>query len=111
MPEGEVVAGQVRIVFPSESDEVPPASEAALKELAAMMMADPTLRLEILAYASGGDEAQANRARRLSLSRALAVRSFLIDQDIRSTRMDVRAEGSNTEVEPADRVDIVPKVL
>jgi len=47
--------------------------------------------------------------RRLSLSRALAVRAFLIDQGVRSTRLDVRALGDKTGDGPADRVDIVPQ--
>ena len=45
-------------------------------------------------------------ARRLSLSRALQVRSYLIDQGVRSTRIDVRALGANVPSGPADRVDI-----
>jgi hypothetical protein len=68
------------------------------------------LRLELLAYAAGTED-QANRARRLSLSRALAVRAFLINEGVRSTRMDVRALGNNVDGEPADRVDILPKAL
>jgi len=110
LPPAEIVEGQVRIVFAPESAEVPPEAEAALKELAAMMAADETLRLELLAYAAGNED-QANRARRMSLSRALAVRAYLINEGVRSTRMDVRALGNNVDGEPADRVDILPKAL
>ncbi len=59
-----------------------------------------------MAYA-GGDNDNASQARRLSLSRALAVRSYLIEQGVRSTRIDVRALGNKTDVEPADRVDLI----
>jgi outer membrane protein OmpA-like peptidoglycan-associated protein len=45
----------------------------------------------------------------MSLSRALAVRSYLIKAGVRSTRMDVRALGNNVQGSPADRVDIIPK--
>ena len=44
---------------------------------------------------------------RLSLSRALAVRAFLIDRGVRSTRMDVRALGNKFEKGPGDRVDLI----
>jgi outer membrane protein OmpA-like peptidoglycan-associated protein len=59
-----------------------------------------------MAYASGDDD-EARRARRISLSRALAVRAYLINKGVRSTRMDVRALGNKVEGDPADRVDIV----
>jgi outer membrane protein OmpA-like peptidoglycan-associated protein len=60
-----------------------------------------------MAFAQGTEDT-ASQARRLSLSRALAVRTYLIDQGIRSTRMDVRALGATADQGPLDRVDIVP---
>ena len=54
-----------------------------------------------------GTRENASKARRLSLSRALAIRSFLIDQGVRSTRIEVRAMGNKVPEGPADRVDIV----
>jgi outer membrane protein OmpA-like peptidoglycan-associated protein len=98
---------QVRVSFVSGSAELSDEAEQALGALADRMKQDETLRIQLLAYAEGTEDT-ASRARRLSLSRALAVRSFLIDQGIRSTRMDVRALGSQSEDGPADRVDIVP---
>ena len=61
------------------------------------------MRLRIEGFASGED---ANRSRRLSLSRALAVRGYLMDQGIASTRMDVYARGPQADGGPADRVDL-----
>ena len=69
------------------------------------MLANDALRLTIRAYAEGSAE-EASQARRLSLSRALAVRSYLIEQGIRGPRMDVRALGHRIE-SPRDRVDLV----
>ncbi len=60
-------------------------------------------RLQLKAYASGGT---ASAARRMSLNRALTVRSYLIAQGIRSTRIDVRALGIADEG-PPDRVDLL----
>ena len=60
----------------------------------------------LIAYAQG-DPDQASNARRLSLSRALAVRSFLIDQGVHSSRIEVRALGNKVTDGPPDRVDLV----
>jgi len=37
------------------------------------------------------------------------VRSFFIDQGLRSTRIDVRALGNRTEDGPSERVDVILK--
>ena len=37
----------------------------------------------------------------------LAIRSFLVENGIKSTRMDVRALGNKIEGSPGDRVDLV----
>ena len=65
----------------------------------------PNYRLQIKAYA-GEPSLSASNARRLSLSRALSVRSHLIKNGIRSTRIDVRALGNKTSVGEPNRVDL-----
>ena len=70
------------------------------------MSGDDRLRLQLLAYASGASRS-ASRARRLSLSRALAARSYLIKEGVRSTRIDVRALGNKTQGGPPDRIDLI----
>ena len=77
-----------------------------LSGIAQALNANADLRLQIVAYASGSDD-NASQARRLSLSRALAVRSYLIDAGVRSTRMDVRALGNKFDAGPGDRVDLI----
>jgi outer membrane protein OmpA-like peptidoglycan-associated protein len=77
-----------------------------LDALATQLKSDTSIRVQLQAYAAGTDET-APDARRLSLSRALKVRSHLIDQGVRSTRMDVRALGVKAEGGPPDRVDAV----
>ena len=108
VPPAAATEGQVRIAFPADSAEIPDAVKSELDALAQKMASDDNIRIQLLAYASGTPET-ASRARRMSLSRALAVRSYLIKQGVRSTRMDVRALGNNVEGSPADRVDIIPK--
>ena len=70
------------------------------------MEADQFLRLQLAAYATSTDD-NPSRARRLSLSRALAIRSYLVEKGVKSTRMDVRALGNKFEKAPGDRVDLV----
>jgi outer membrane protein OmpA-like peptidoglycan-associated protein len=96
----------MQIVFAGESAELPPDILPKLDAVAEKLLQDESLRLQLMAYASGTEDT-ASKARRISLSRALAVRAYLISKGIRSTRMDVRALGNKVEGEPADRVDIV----
>lgn len=108
IPPAAATEGQIRITFPADSADIPDSVKGQLDTLAQKMASDDNMRIQLLAYASGTSD-QASRARRMSLSRALAVRSYLIKQGVRSTRMDVRALGNNVEGSPADRVDIIPK--
>lgn len=98
--------GAVRITFDEGQSEMPSAAQANLESLIKELSARPNDRVQLLGYA-GGEDMSANKARRLSLSRALAVRSYLTKTGgIRSTRIDVRALGNKTTEEPFDRVDV-----
>jgi outer membrane protein OmpA-like peptidoglycan-associated protein len=106
-PASQPVEGRVgRLDFGAGVADLPTNARDALDKAAAEMKQDESVRLQIVAYATGGDEA-GSQARRLSLSRALAVRSYLIEQGVRSTRMDVRALGNRSPDGPADRVDMI----
>ncbi len=96
------------VLFDSGSADLNDGSKEKLSALAALLSGNESLRVQLLAFASG-DEENANVARRLSLSRALVVRSYLIDQGIPATRMQVRALGNKSESGPPDRVDIKPQ--
>ena len=80
-------------------------SRRVLNSFAASLTEDPNLRMQLLAYA-GEPNLSASQARRLSLSRALAVRSYLISKGIRSTRIDVRALGNTVPSGTPNRVDL-----
>lgn len=111
-PEGQQLAAVTSqenlssISFDKDSARLPDGAKDNLAHLASRMSEDATLEVQLLAYAAG-DEENASKARRLSLSRALAVRSFLIDQGVRSTRIEVRALGNKVPEGSPDRVDIV----
>ena len=95
----------VRVRFRAGSSVLTRDDEDRLKAMADKV-APTQARLQLKAYAesSGNDT---SKARRLSLSRALAVRSFLIENGLRSTRIDVRALGIARDGGAPDRVDIV----
>jgi len=98
--------GGTTIPFEKDAAHLQPEALAALTAVANRMGKDEGLQVQLLAYADG-DEDSAGKARRLSLSRALAVRSYLIDQGVRSTRIEVRALGNKVPDGPPDRVDVV----
>jgi outer membrane protein OmpA-like peptidoglycan-associated protein len=94
------------IPFAMDSSRLSENSQSDLERMAHRMERDETLSLQLLAYAAG-DEANASKARRLSLSRALEVRKYLMEMGVRSTRIEVRALGNKVEDGAPDRVDAV----
>jgi len=106
-PAAPIPQGGIRIVFPTEFNDVPVEANSALDDLAAQMVADESMRIEIKCYSSGTSDTE-SKARRKSLQRCINIRQYLFKKDVRTTRMDVRALGLKSEGQPADRVDIVP---
>jgi outer membrane protein OmpA-like peptidoglycan-associated protein len=93
-----------RVLFSPGSADLTDGARRDLAGLADRLGRESESRIQLLAYADGSPENE-SQARRLSLSRALAVRSYLIDQGIRSTRVNVQALGIKSAGGPADRVD------
>ena len=103
---GPLTDGQsLRILFDADSSKLSPAGRDQLADIASKLQSQDNMRLQLLAYAANPDMS-ASAARRLSLSRALAVRSFLIENGVRSTRIDVRALGNKSSDPQTERVDI-----
>jgi len=101
-PSGDAL---LRVRFRAGSSVLTRDDEDLLK-IMAEKVAPTSVRLQLKAYAeaTGNDT---SKARRLSLSRALAVRSYLIENGLRSTRIDVRALGIARDGGAPDRVDIL----
>jgi outer membrane protein OmpA-like peptidoglycan-associated protein len=94
-----------RIEFGETATKIPGDRKDFIRSLAEGVRDKSDLRLQLMAFA-GADGLSASKARRMSLSRALSVRSFLIENGVRSTRIDVRALGNKTSEKPQNRVDI-----
>ena len=102
-------AGATRVLFGAGAADLPDSAKPELDALVQRLSSNDEVRLQLVAHASGSDD-QANEARRISLQRALAVRSYLIEHGIASTRMDVRAlgnRGDGAAGDPLDRVDVI----
>jgi len=93
------------VLFDGTATKLPADAEAGLGALADAVRDAKDYRLQLMAYA-GIKDLTSSKVRRISLSRALAVRSFLIDKGVRSTQIDVRALGNKTSEKPVNRVDV-----
>ena len=97
---------KIRILFSEESSNLPDAAASELQKLAEKLIDNRKLRLVLYGFASGTTDTP-SKARRLSLFRALAVRTQLMNYGVRSTRMQLRALGSRVKEGHPNRVDIV----
>lgn len=99
-------SASIALLFEPEDARLNETHRALLKDVVARLSEDPEANVQLLAYAQGDNR---SKARRLSLSRALAVRSYLLSQDVRNTRIEVRALGDQLPVSGGkpDRVDVV----
>jgi outer membrane protein OmpA-like peptidoglycan-associated protein len=101
-------AGGLRVKFPPGESAVGSDSAAALKQLAAAARAkSASASFNVVAYAPG-DPSDPSTSRRLSLSRALAVRASLIAAGVDGANIYVRALGEPPASAPggADRADV-----
>ncbi len=99
------ITGGVRITFGTTDADLNPATLAAVQNFAKLVKDQP-VGIDVIATATGAPE-DPSTPRRLSLSRALAVRAVLINEGIPSTRIYPRALGPNPGDGPPDRVDLV----
>ncbi len=95
----------LRLLLDGSATQLGAGAQAQLQQFAATLGANER-RIQLKAFATGASD-RPSAARRESLSRALAVRSYLIENGVRSTRIDVRALGEPTDGGPNDRVDVI----
>ncbi|WP_293961998.1 OmpA family protein [Sneathiella sp.] len=93
-----------RILFAEGEMELPDAAQASLQSIADQVINGERQNVQLLAYGSGSN---VSAARRLSLSRALAVRSKLMTLGVDNKKIEVRALGEPEGDGPADRVDLL----
>ena len=100
------IPGGLRVTFGPDRADLNGATLQALRDFARTMKGNEQETVNVVATAAGTAD-DPSTPRRLSLSRALAARSVLINEGIASTRIYVRALGTNGPEGPADRVDLI----
>jgi outer membrane protein OmpA-like peptidoglycan-associated protein len=101
----EPIKEGVRLTFTGGRSDLSPASESGLKSFVDTAPKSDGASFNVLAFAPGTPE-DPSTPRRLSLSRALAVRSVLMAEGVPSTRIYLRALGGTPTDGPPDRVDV-----
>lgn len=100
-------SAQVSILFTPGSDYLGEEGLKTLIDLASKLLAQPSSRLSLTAYAGGTNGLSPRDARRLSLARAMTVRDELMGRGVDANRIDVRVQGANLPDDgPMDRVDL-----
>lgn len=97
----------VTFTFAADSAELSTTAQAVLRSLADDLRDQGDDRIQVLGYAAD-DGGSPELARQLALSRALKVRTFLMDAGISSARIQVRPPRGTADSGPANRVDIKP---
>jgi outer membrane protein OmpA-like peptidoglycan-associated protein len=97
--------GGLRVTFGAGQTDLSPASASAIKSVVQSAPPGDNTSFNVVAYAAGTPE-DPSTARRLSLARALAVRSALMADGVSSARIYVRALGAAGGDEAPDRVDL-----
>lgn len=92
--------------FAGNSSDLSPDTQTKLNNIVKQVSEMDSGKLQVRGYATGEDGSKSS-ARRIALSRALSVRSYLMDKGVKPTRVDVRAMGSESDRTPLDRVDLI----
>ena len=95
----------INVTFAPGSSDLNSGAKKTLNSIATRLRKNENIRMQLMAYA-GESNMSASKARRLSLSRALAIRSYLIEKGVRGTRIDVRALGNKVSSGLPNRVDL-----
>jgi outer membrane protein OmpA-like peptidoglycan-associated protein len=99
-----ITAG-LRLTFAPGASDLSPASAESIKQLTQAAPPGDATTFNVQAYAPGTPD-DPSTARRISLSRAMAVRSALVADGVPSARIFVRALGAQFGDGPPDRVDL-----
>jgi outer membrane protein OmpA-like peptidoglycan-associated protein len=105
-PSPEPLPPPVRLVFQGGGTELTAEDEAAIRDLAHAIPDPDVSSISVVAYAAGKPD-DPSTARRLSLSRGMAVRSVLLTSGVPSAQIYVRALGATAADGPADQVDLI----
>jgi outer membrane protein OmpA-like peptidoglycan-associated protein len=98
--------------FAAGAGDITPAHKTSLGGIVSALKAKPSTRAQILSYATPTNATGSTSARRVSLTRGLAIRTYLLSQGVDGGRVEVRALGDQKGDETGgkgtlDQADIV----
>ena len=97
------MAPAVSVLFATNSAEISDLGKSDLDRIAKTISQQRMAAVELRAFAGGTDPAD---ARKVALARALAVRSYLIDQGVKA-RIEVGAFAASRGAGAGERVDVL----
>ncbi|MDD3370353.1 MAG: OmpA family protein [Alphaproteobacteria bacterium] len=93
------------VLFSHLSENIETSSKTTLDKLVVILKKNDGARISLTAYADGAGLSP-REVHRLSLARALAIRSYLSSKGISESRIDIQAEGASAPTGYPDRVDV-----
>lgn len=109
-PKDKKVSSEARLIsFALKSDQIdldPSLEQFLLDHVVKLSQNNPTLNIEIQAYATPEDEQEHSDMRR-SLARGLEVRRFLLSNDISPSRLTLSAMGQDKSNKSDNRIDLL----
>ncbi|GHU00277.1 hypothetical protein FACS1894186_0450 [Alphaproteobacteria bacterium] len=94
------------VEFAPQSSTIADEDKARLDQAVATVQAHDRLTLKIFGYADAEEHDNPHKARQLSLTRALAVRSYLLSRGVSNFRMEIRALGNEAKAPPRDKAEV-----
>ncbi len=105
--ENDKIQPDLTIIYEAGKTELSKEAQKLITEIILLpMFSDNNIRLQILSYATAGDNGQSSD-HRYSLSRALNIKNWLQSRGIEYSRINIRALGDNTSSPNKDRVDFI----
>ena len=92
--------------FRHGSDAIENDHVRALDKLSVVMLSNSSARITLTGYAGTSGDFTPRDAKKLSLARAQALRDYLANKGVTSSRIDIRALGANVPSGDMDRVDV-----
>lgn len=107
-PDVWIEPGQLSLSYDVGQSTIPAAALPPLRKLAQTLPKDKDLKIMVMAYAASSElEETVSKDRRMSLSRGLQIRKYLIDAGFTPTIFEIKAMGRNSAPGTApNRVDI-----
>ncbi|MEM9469252.1 MAG: OmpA family protein [Pseudomonadota bacterium] len=104
-PEKSLFEDRLVLVFDEKEANLSDQKQEVLFDHVVPVLSKNSQTLNVTAYATP-QNGILHADKRMSLSRALAIREFLIEQGLKASQINIRAKGGETSIQPYDRVEL-----